>query len=416
MKVKNASFEGEVLTERSRRNLAILEAIRRSGPISKTDISKIVGLNVATVSNYIEEFLGKNIVLEKALDVSGGGRRPLLLDLNSSKSVAIGVGLNLLNMVGVITDLNGKLIHSVKREKPQLIIQDIVEAIVDITRELVQEVKRLGRSVEGVGLGIAGVVDKEGETVLWPQKISPNRTDYASVYLPIKDIISREFGCDAFVDNDATLACFGEQWLTLSLETKHLLYLFSGVGCGIMIDGEIYRGASGAAGEISISNPREDELFNCEFGAPCLLKRTEADLGLVDSAKNRFKSEPQLLRDSSLIFGLAGGDVSKINLSVIIEAAQRQDVLALELVNAAARRLAVKVAFLVNVFNPQLVIIGGGLEELGSALFDTVRQTINEWCFKEMAQAVKVIPSRLGANAVALGAASLVVRNMFIKA
>jgi len=413
--VKLSSFEGEVLSERARRNLAILEAIRRSGPISKTDISKIVGLNVATVSNYIEEFLGKHIVMEKALDVSGGGRRPLLLDLNSSKSVAIGVGLNLLNMVGVITDLNGKLIHSVKREKPQLYIQDIVEAIVSITRELVQEAKRLDKSVEGVGLGIAGIVDKEGETVLWPQKISPNRTDYASVYLPLKDIITREFGVDAFVDNDATLACFGEQWLTLSQDTKHLLYLFSGVGCGIMINGEIYRGAGGAAGEISIANPREDELFNCQFGAPCLLKRTEADLGLVESAKSKFLSQPQS-RNSSLIFEISGKDVSKITLNSIIEAAGKEDPLALELVSSAAKRLAVKIAFLVNVFNPQLVIIGGGLEELGNVLFDTVRQTISEWCFKEMSQAVKVIPSRLGENGVALGAASLVVRNMFIKA
>ncbi|MEW6009608.1 MAG: ROK family transcriptional regulator [Candidatus Omnitrophota bacterium] len=413
--MKTINFEGEVLTERARRNLAILETIRRSGPISKTDISKLIGLNVATISNYIDEFLAKNIVMEKALDVSGGGRRPLLLDLNANRGVAIGVGLNLLHLVGAITDLNGKVLYSLKKDKPQLNVKDFVQSIVKIVGELIKEAKKRNWQVEGVGIGIAGIVDKDNETVFWPQKISEEKTDYVTVYLPLKDIIEREFGVNAFIDNDATLGCFGEQWLTLSADIKHLLYLFSGVGCGIMINGEIYRGASGGAGEISISNTKDDNLFNCDFGCPCLMKRIEADLGILASAKSKLLSQAQL-QNSSLIMELAGGDISKIDLPIIFQAVRQQDQLAINLVGAAAKRLGVKVAYLVNIFNPQLVIIGGGLEEAGNILFDTIRQTINEWSFKEMAQAVKVIPSRLGENAIALGAASLVVRNMFIRA
>lgn len=413
--MKTINFEGEVLSERARRNLAILETIRRSGPISKTDISKLIGLNVATISNYIDEFLSKNIVMEKALDVSGGGRRPLLLDLNANRGVAIGVGLNLLHMVGAITDLNGKVLFNLKKDKPQLNVRDFVQSIVKIVGELIREAKKRNWQVEGVGIGIAGIVDKDNETVFWPQKISDEKTDYVTVYLPLKDIIEREFGVSAFIDNDATLGCFGEQWLTLSADIKHLLYLFSGVGCGIMINGEIYRGATGGAGEISISNTKDDNLFNCDFGCPCLMKRIEADLGILKSAKNKFLTQPQL-QNSSLIMKLAGGDISKIDLGLIFQAVRQQDQLAINLVSAAAKRLGVKIAFLVNIFNPQLVIIGGGLEEAGNILFDTIRQTINEWSFKEMAQAVKVIPSRLGEEAIALGAASLVVRNMFIRA
>jgi len=413
--VKTSRFEGEILTERSRRNLAILEAIRRSGPISKTDISKLVGLNIATVSNYIEEFLKKNIVMEKTLDVSGGGRRPLLLDLNLQRGVAIGVGLNLLHMVGVMTDLNGKLLHCIKNEKPELNIQDIVASIIKIIKELQAEAKKQNKIIEGIGIGIAGVVDKEGETVSWPQRISQDPTNYATVYLPLKDIIEHEFGLDAFIDNDATLACFGEQWLTLNAETKHILYLFSGVGCGIMINGEIYRGASGGAGEFSISDSKDDGFFNCDFGSPCLLKRTEADLGILDAAKNKFVSYPEL-QSSSTIMKLAGNDITKITLSSVFKAARQADTTALELVSAAAKRLGRKLAFLVNFLNPQLIIIGGGLEEAGTALLDVIRSEIDEWSFKEMAKAVKVIPSRLGENSVALGAASLVVRNMFAEA
>jgi len=413
--VRQEAFKGESLTERARRNLAILEAIRRSGPISKTDISKIVGLNVATVSNYIEEFLGKNLVLEKTLDISAGGRRPLLLDLNPTQTVAIGVGLNLLHMVGVITDLNGKLLYCIKRKKPELNINDIVDSILKITEELLAEANIETKKVGGIGVGIAGVLDKEGETISWPRKTPEGRTDYVTVYLPLRDSVERRFGLNAFIDNDATLACFGEQWLTLNADIEHLLYLFSGVGCGIMVDGQIYRGASGGAGEISIANPREDGLFNCAFGNPCLMKRTEADLGLVQTAKNILSQDSNLC-NTSLIYKLAEGDISKVDLAIIFKAAAQRDKLAVEIVSAAAKRLAIKIAFLANVFNPQLIIIGGGLEEAGSIFLDIIRSAINEWCFKQVAQAAKIIPSRLGENAVAMGAASLVVRNIFVKA
>ncbi|MFH1202594.1 MAG: ROK family transcriptional regulator [Candidatus Omnitrophota bacterium] len=408
--MEEITFKGEELSERARRNLAILEAIRRSGPLSKSDISKLVGLNVATVTNYIDDFLRKKIVFEKELDQSAGGRRPLLLDINPSAGISIGIGLNLMNMIGVLIDLDGRILVRVKRERQAASVKEIVALIIDIASEIIKRSKEDKSKIKGIGVGIAGIIDKNGETVRWPEKVGKTGCVYASIFLPLREILEKEFGIPAFIENDATVACFGEQWLTLDYKIQNLIYMFSGVGCGIMIDGKIYRGATGAAGEVSINNPKQDALFNCEFGKSCLLKRWESDLGLVEDARRLINQGTK-----SKIFEFAENNPEKITLKEIFRAVREQDKLAEELMRAAASRLGVRIAYLVNLLNPEMVIIGGGFEEAGDILFDVVRQSVNEWAFDEMAKDVKIIPSRLGENSVALGAASLVIRQIFAR-
>lgn len=414
--VKELFLEGQILNERTRRNINILDTIRRQGPISKTDISKLIGLNVVTVSSYIDEFLNEKLLFEKELGISEGGRRPVLLDLNPSASLAIGVGSNLLNTVGVITDLRGKILAKAKRGRSYLDVKEAATNILEIIKELITRASTDASKIEGIGLGIAGIVDKDKGSIRWPQKID-SRYIYATVSVPLRDLIEKEFNLPIIIENDATVACFGEQWLAVAPQIKNLIFMFSGVGSGIMINGDIYRGASGAAGEVSIYNSKEDDLFNCEFGSPCHLKRWEADLGITEEAKKRVKS----ILDKTKPLGnirlleLAAGDAEKINLTHIFQAVKEDDPLAALLVKSAAKRLGVKAAYLINFLNPEMVIIGGGIEEAGDMFMNTLRQTVKDWAFEEMAEAVKIVPSGLGENCVALGAASLVVRNIFAR-
>lgn len=411
---KELSLEGQVANERTRRNVSILDTIRRQGPISRSDISKLIGLNVVTVSSYIDEFLNQKLLFEKELGISEGGRRPVLLDLNPSANLVIGVGSNLLNMIGVVTDLKGKMLAQVKRGQPYPDVKETALSILEIVRELLERTGADKSKIKGVGLGIAGIVDKTKGSIRWPQKID-SRYTYAHISVPLRDLIEKEFGLPVLIENDATVACFGEQWLGITPEIQNLIYMFSGVGAGIMINGEIYHGASGAAGEVSIYNPNEDDLFNCEFGNPCTLKRWEADLGLVSEAQKRVSA---ILKDTDPIgnirlLELADNDVSKINLKNIFQAVREEDPLATFLVKLSAKRLGIKAAYIINLLNPEIVIIGGGIEEAGDAFMNTLRLTVKDWAFEEMADAVKIIPSSLGENSVALGAASLVVRNIF---
>jgi len=399
--MREVTFNTEALSERARKTLHILDTIRRSGPISKTDISSLIGVNVVTVSNYVEDFLRQKIIFEKELDISKGGRRPVLLDLNAEAGYTIGIGVNLTNTIGVIADLRGKLIKKIQRDRPQEKASDIIDSIVSLTRELLDENVDSKDRIRGIGVGISGIVDVNRDTVRWPEKTG-QELRYTLIPLPLKEIMSREFNYPVVVDNDATLACFGEQWLAHDVEIKNLLYMFSGVGCGMMINGEIYRGASGCTGELAIYNDKEKD-FDCRF-----LKRWDADLGMLTNAKQKLTSK----KDSKL-WQLCNGNLDNLTLKCILEAARSEEELAVEVVKEAAKLLGIKIASLVNLLNPQIVVIGGGLEEAGVHFIEEIRAAVREWSFEEAQRVVKIIPSRLGENAVALGAANLIIRQLF---
>ncbi|MDP2939490.1 MAG: ROK family protein [Candidatus Omnitrophota bacterium] len=409
--MKSPALMGEEFSERSRKNLVILETIRRSGPLSKTDISRLAGLNVVTVTNYIEELLRSSLICEKEFDVSTGGRRPVLLDLNADAGLTIGVGLNLLDMVGVITDLDGKIIARVKENRPNARAKEIVDCVLKIIRELIKQSESEKSKIKGIGIGIAGIVDSKSGTIRWPERIDDKGCIYASIYIPLKDIIEKEFNLPCLIENDATVACFAEHWLSLEPQIENILYMFSGVGVGLMLNGYIYRGSCGCAGEPAIYNTKEDNLFNCNFGSPCFMKRWEIDLGILSNVRQGLSKDNQTRH--SRILELASNDINKINLRDIFQAAKENDSLAVESIRLAGKRLGVKIAFLVNLLNPQVVVVGGGIEEAGSVLLDTIKDTVSCWAFEEMSRSVKIIPSRLGENSIALGAASLVVRQIF---
>jgi glucokinase len=171
--------------------------------------------------------------------------------------------------------------------------------------------------------------------------------------------------------------------------------MFSGVGCGIMVNSEIYTGSDGCAGELFINylpGQESSYLGDCSF-----FKQWPHDLGLIDRTKQVLSKD-----DALTIHGLED-----------IFAWAKKDTKVKSLVSEAAKALGVKIALLTNIFNPQVIIVGGGLEKGGFDFIDRVYQSIKVHAFDEMVKNLKVIPSTLGDEAVALGAANLVVRNIF---
>jgi len=402
-------FQREELTEKEKRNIDILEILRRRGPISRPDISKEMGINVVTISNYIDEFIKHNLVHERELDISEGGRRPLLLDLNPQASFVIGVGLNLMNMVGLLIDLKGNIVTKTQIARPKASVKEIAECLLEIVREILRRSKEYASNIRGIGVGIAGLVNKRNGSIHWPQKMDHYYT-YASVDLPLRELMEKEFNLPTLIENDATSACFGEHWLDLEHGFKNALYMFSGVGCGIMVNGEVYRGAQGYAGEVSIYNYKEQDLFNCAAGKSCFLKRWETDLGIVDDLKAMLADDKER---GARFFKLTSSTIDNVDLKSVFIAARAKDELALSCLAMAAKRLGIKIAYLVNLFNPQAVIIGGGFEEAGEDFLNKVNSTVRDWAFREATDDLKIAYSQLRENAVALGAASLVMQKVF---
>lgn len=404
-----ANFQNDTLTEKERRNIDILEILRRRGPISRPEISKEIGINVVTVSNYIDDFIKHNLVYEKELDVSEGGRRPVLLDLNPQGGYIVGVGLNLMNIVGILVDLKGNIITKTQIARPRPSVKEITECLLEVIREIFRRSKEYSSNIKGVGVGIAGLVNKKDGSIHWPQKMDHYYT-YASVDLPLRNLIEREFDLPTLIENDATAAAFGEYWLGMEGNIKNLIYMFSGVGCGLVINGQIYRGAQGYAGEVSIYNFKDQDLFNCAQGKPCFLKRWEMDLGLIEELKSLLQKDKAA---AERFFKLTSSTMENVDLKSIFIANRSKDPLAAAVLDNAAKRLGIKIAYLVNFLNPEMVVIGGGFEEAGEQFLNRVATTVREWTFREVSEDLKIVYSQLRENSVALGAASLVMQRVF---
>jgi predicted NBD/HSP70 family sugar kinase len=402
-------LQKENLSEKEKRNIEILDILRKCGPLSRPDISKEIGINVVTISNYIDEFLKRNIVYEKELDVSEGGRRPVLLDLNPQAGFFIGVGLNLMNMVGLLVDIKGNIVTKTQVTRPGASVKDISECVLGVVREILRRSKEYVSNIKGVGVGIAGLINKDSGSIHWPQKMDHYYT-YASVDVPLRAMLEKEFSLPVLIENDATSACFGEQWLNLEQGLRNVLYMFSGVGCGIMINGEVYRGSQGYAGEVAIYNYKEQDLFSCDFARDCFVKRWEMDLGIVADAKDSLARDKA---NAEEFFRLTSSNINNVDLKSVFIAARANNPLALAVLERAAKRLGVKIAHLVNLLNPQIVIIGGGLEEAGEGFLNKVNATVRDWAFHQSCENLRIAYSQLRENAVALGAASLLMQKIF---
>ena len=404
--IKHVLLKDRILTDKERKNLAILEVIRKNGPISRTDISKITELNIVTVSNYVNHYIKTGLVVEGELDESTGGRKPVLVELNPKAGYIVGVGLNMLNMVGVLVDLEINVISEIKRERLPENSEAVVNQMADLAVEMIEKSEIDKTKIVGAGVGIPGIIDERGRTIRWPQSLGEKDI---SVCLSIKDTFEKRLNVPTFVENDANAAVLGEKWLGLDRDVKHLVYMFSGVGIGIIVNGEIYRGATGAAGELGISSlkaSREEIL-----GMAKDLGRWEMDLGMTARARELVsKGNASVLKD------LAGGDPKKISFKDIVKAIKEKDALALKVVEEGGSALGRKIAFLVNLLNPEIVVIGGGIEDCGAPLLDAIKTTVKEWSVEEASSHVKIIPSAFGENAVALGVVGIVAREVFAQA
>ncbi len=404
--IKQMLLKDRILTDRERKNLAILEVVRKNGPISRTDISKITELNIVTVSNYVAHYIKQGLIIEGELDESTGGRKPVLVELNPKAGYIVGVGLNMLNMVGVLVDLEINVITEIKRERIPENSEAVVNQMVDLVAELIDKSDVDKTKIVGAGAGIPGIIDERGRTVRWPQSLGEKDI---SVCLSIKDTFERRLKIPTFVENDANAAVLGEKWLGLDRDVKHLLYMFSGVGVGIIVNGEIYRGVSGAAGELGISSPKIDASEVLALAPQ--LGRWEMDLGMTRRARELVKKG-----NTSVLKDLASGDADKISLKDFVKAVKQKDPLALRVVEEGGYALGKKIAFLVNLLNPEIVVIGGGIEDCGAPLLDAIKNAVKEWAIEEAASRAKIIPSAFGENAVALGVVGIVAREVFAQA
>ncbi|MEA3328641.1 MAG: ROK family transcriptional regulator [Candidatus Omnitrophota bacterium] len=386
----------QFLTELEKKNWVILEIIRKNGPVTKTDISQLTGINIVTVSNYVNKYLDQGLVRGRGLDSSTGGRKPELVELNSDFAFAVGLDLGPLNvpaadMTAILTNLSGRVIVKLKRSRPKEDIDRLLDKSTGLISELIKN-SAVGREkIKGAGISIPAVA--------------------LSSYPAIKSRIEQEFGMPVFIDNDANLSAFGEKMIGLTPEVKNIVYLHSETSCGIIINGEIYRGTSGSTGELAFREQLSNGNGFIKARRGPWLQTGESGLRTLTYAKHILKQGVE-----SEINQIAGENLEQLTFQTITQAAKNGDKLAMELVEDAGVNLGMRVACLVNIFNPEMVIIGGGLIGTGSLLLDPIRKTVKKYAFEETASAAKILPAQLGEDSAVAGAAGLVIREVFLQA
>lgn len=391
------------LNDHEKKNLLILDTIRKKGPIARAEISRLIGLNIVTVTSYVDQYIKKDVIREVGIDVSSGGRKPTLVDINPKAAFTVGVGLNIVDMIAVLCDLKGDVVYRVRKDRPIASGEALVYSMMELVSELLQKAKVDEGKIHGIGIGIPGIFNRDTGTVRWPSALLK---DDLEISVSIHGIFEEKFGIPTLIDNDANAAVFGEEWYGKGLGVPYVIYLYSGSGCGFLMNGQIYRGTSGSAGEWLFEENSPDPSFFVQAYKSGLWG---IDMGICQRAVERREENPK-----SKIYELSGGDNKKVTFSTVVQAAEAGDALANSVLKEAGARLGRKAAFLVNLLNPDIIIIGGGLEGAGIQFLDSVRQTVKTMAIPEATDKLRIVPSSLGQNAVPLGAAAFVAQNYLI--
>ncbi|HEX9780616.1 MAG TPA: ROK family protein, partial [bacterium] len=281
----------------------------------------------------------------------------------------------------------------------------ILSGTQDIIRELLESSPVDRAQILALGIGLPGIIDERAGTVR-----DTSRQGKRTSYVAARDQWEAMFKLPVLVGNDATLAGYGELRLGLDRPSQNLVYLYSDIGASLVFNGHIYWGSGGSAGELDIFVPSDDDYLNWVSNPVSVLPKYW-DLGLTAEFKRLVKEG-----HATMVQELCQGDPEAISLDVILQAAEEGDELARQLVEHAAMKLGIRVAYLVNLLNPDVVIIGGGIERAKSLLLEPVWRAVKKYAYEEPASLVDVLPAQLGENAVALGAACWVIREAYVQA
>ncbi len=380
----------------SRRHCEIIEYTRSHKPVTRPLLAERLSASLPTISVAVRELLESEILVEDGYLKSSGGRRASLLELNPDFLHSLGLSVGMSGVRGVIADLSGRVIkeRSLYFEVAPT-RQDVLDALVGMTGFLLDGAERIP---EGIGCGISGLVrQRDGVSIRFPYI-----DDWRDV--PVAAILKEHFGLDAFVENDVNACTLAELRFGAGRGLHNFLYAFigRGIGLGIVVGGDLYRGAGGNAGELGHIALCSDGLL-CQCGNYGCLETVAGPESVVSQVRKAIESGAV----SSIETG-PGGEVAFMS---VLEAAEAGDRLAENVVSRAAEHLGSALANMANLFDPEVIILGGLLANASDRILDTLRRVFDSGVLPSIAPDIELVVSRLGEVSGALGAAEVVFQN-----
>jgi glucokinase len=368
---------------------AILEIIRREGPISRTTIAKSLDVSLPTVMRIVDSLIEEEFVrLHGGTEWSGGRRRPLL-EFNADGYVVLGVDMGGTKMYGAISNLGGDVVDEVSVARHGTSGEESFNCLAASIDTLLASPKLEGRRVRGIGVGAPGVtLHKEG-IVKWAYTLGWEN-------FPLKARLAERYSLPITVDNDVNLAALGELWFGAGQNAQNivLVAIGTGIGAGIIIDGALYRGSHEASGEIGHMVPGPQFLGKDyrDFGA---LESVASGTGIAGRARYALQSQAN------------GAALDTLLAEEVFDAARQGQEWAWTIINESADYLAIAIANLAVSFDPELIVLGGGVSRSADMLAEPILRRITG----VIPTLPRLVVSNLGLRGAVMGAITNVLHN-----
>ncbi|MGX5689132.1 ROK family protein [Arcticibacter tournemirensis] len=377
----------------------ILKNVYYKDCLSLTELSRLTSKSLPVITSAVNDLVNEGFIIEHGLAPSTGGRRPAVFLFNRDKPLYIvAVAMDqLVTRIGIY-DLLKSCVYPVK----QMALNPFEdrEGLDKLISFIKGEVKHSGipkGQILGVGIGMPGFVNSEkgiNESFFYTERIS------------LKEYLSEKVGLPVFIDNDSSLIALAELRFGVGINIKELLVVNIGwgTGLGMIVNGRLFRGYNGYAGEFShIPLSQSNNLCSC--GKRGCLEVETSLLAMVEKAKTAVAS------GAESILTQIGDDPSRLEGDQFLEAASKGDPLALSILAESAFLLGKGISTLIHIMNPERIVLSGRGAIAGRMFLPAIQQAVNEYCIHKIAEQTTIVVSELGHQAELIGAAGLVIDN-----
>jgi len=382
-------------TKKHNRDL-VLQTFFDSENISRAEIARLTGLTRATVSSIVSSFLEEGLVKHVGRGESIGGKAPVLLSLIADARYMIGVNLEQSKFVGAIINLRGEIKEEISIQLDESENQDPIELIYQILDALLATT---WAPIIGIGVGAPGLINTEKGIVV-------NAVNLAWKNLPLADLLKERYHLPVAILNDSQAAAIGEYLYGVEHKPNKNLIVVSvrhGIGAGILIDGKLFQGDGGGAGEIGHVVVQKDGLY-CRCGKRGCLETVASTRAVVHRAKTLAPDA----QNSTL-----PKKPEKITFEAITDAFFADDLLAQEIIFEAGYYLGASIANLISILNIQNIIITGTMAKFGEHWLGAIQEAMSQAAFTKMAQDTKIKLGKPELRSSILGASASMLLNNY---
>jgi predicted NBD/HSP70 family sugar kinase len=371
----------------------VLHQLRLHAPLSRADLAKRIGLNRSTVSSIVAQLLHAGLIQETCRQTDRLGRPGLSLAINPEGGCAVGVELDAASVRVVLTDFTAK---SVWRRSLQLDCDghqdDYLRGAEEMVRKALLRAQSMGQRVLGIGVALPGLVD----VLCGELRYAPSLHWHD---IPFRARWSKSFGLPVLIENSANAAALGEYYFGVAQNVPNFLYIGAGatMSGGIVINGELFRGRGGFAGEMGHMT-LDPAGAQCNCGRKGCWETLVGPVQVVAEYRRRAPRADQVLQEGS----------EESDFAKVVHAAEAGDLAAEAVLQQMGENLGIGIANLVNIFNPQLVVLGGCYSLAHETVIPMIKETVKRHSLFPMRTALSVLPSQRGVDDGILGAVALV--------